>query len=1128
MKCDKCGYENSGQAKFCSKCGTRMAGVEAGEERRFATILCADLEDYTALSESRDPEEVREIIRSLFSRFETILDRFQAGHHEYTGDATIALFGVPISYPRDAERAINAGLAMQKEIALYAKKIKVPLKMRIGINSGEVVYSAIPGKMTVTGNAVGIAHKVESIARTGKVLISSTTAKLAAGRFSMTSLPGLTPRGKEGEIGTFEITGLKKTYPGFTSPMIGREKEMARLKTIFESDKKPSFTVISGNMGIGKSRLIFEFRKRLDQITSDSPTPIKIADVRCWSRTTSPYQALADLIRALLDIKEPLLTTESICKIKAGTLSRDPLTKHFLGFFFGVKWKPSPLDYLQPEAARLSAFVTLKNLIEHVAAGQQLVMILEDFHLADSATTDFVRYLTQIEFQGNSTLLIAGRNEGFVKEARKDGKWNSIELSTLSRTEANKLVRNCWKGKEIPEETVERVLERTGRNPLFLQEFAKDLGERELVPGEAEVSLPDSLWALLEARIDRLPARERRVLRASSVIGEVFWTRILESLVKEDVETELSVLEQKDYVYECIPSKIVSNREYTFRHDPLREAAYKTILMKERREFHGRVLTHLEASFKRKEMQSDLFFGLAAHHSELGQEYEKAVDFYSKAGENSIERYAPEQAVEAYTNAIRILTQKLESQDDKRIPALIRKRGEAEVFLCKYEDATKDYEKLTQFEDEETKISGLRGLATVCGRKGDFDKALDYLVRAKDILEKHGVVELEAQILVSIANIYTGKAAYDKSLEFSKSAYKIYKKIASSKGKDEQGKIKDWIAGILTSMGSPHLMLGHYDKALDLYTQSLEMKRETGDKSGIARNLNNIGVAYQELADYDKSLSFHTKSLKIKREIGDRYLIAGSLHNIGDIHRCKGNYKKALSFHNESLKMSREVGQKPGIAMSLSNIGGIYGEFGDYKKAIDCEEEAERISREIGAKAWLVECLNEKGEIYSQTGEFSKAVKSLEEALSICEKLRMRTVVCDTLSLLSRAAIGASLQKKSIKKAEDYLTKGEKIAKESGSEEAEQSMLLGRTRFHLSTGEHEKSLEASKKLLDLLKRVKRRDALFVETLYLVGKSLHEMGKKKESDKYLSRSLTLAQKMGLKPLVSEIQAVSGPE
>jgi adenylate cyclase len=1128
MKCNKCGHENPHKAKFCSKCGTRMAGVAAGEERRFATILCADLEDYTALSESRDPEEVREIIRSLFSRFETILDKFQAGHHEYTGDATIALFGVPISYPRDAERAINAGLAMQKEIALYAKKIKVPLRMRIGINSGEVVYSAIPGKMTVTGNAVGIAHKVESAARTGKVSISSTTAKLAAGRFSMTPLPGLSPQGKEGKTGAFEITGLKKTYPGFASPMIGRKKEMAKLRKIFESGKKPSFTAISGNMGVGKSRLIFEFRKHLDQITSDSSTPIKIADVRCWSRTTSPYQALADLIRALLDIKEPLLTTDSICRIKAGTLSRDPLTKHFLGFFFGVKWEPSPLDYLQPEAARLSAFVTLKNLVEHVSARQQLVMILEDFHLADSATVDFVRYLTEIEFQGNSTLLIAGRNEGFVKEAREDGKWSSVELSTLSRTEANKLVRNCWKGKEIPEETVERVLERTGGNPLFLQEFAKDLGERELVPGETDVSLPDSLWALLESRIDRLPAKERRVLRASSVIGEVFWTRILESLIKEDVETELSMLEQKDYVYECRPSKIVSDREYTFRHDPLREAAYKTILIKERREFHGRVLEHLETSFEREEMQSDLFFGLAAHHSELGQKYEKAVDFYDKAGENSIERYAPEQAVEAYTNAIRILTQKLESQDDKRMPELLRKRGEAEVFLCKYDDATRDYEKLTQFGDEETEIAAFQWLATICGRKGDFDKALDYLNRAKDISEKRGVVEQEARILHTIADIYTKTAAYDKSLEFSKSAYRIYKKIASSKGKDEQEKIKDWIAGILTSMGSPHLMLGHYDKALDLYTRSLEMRRETGDKSGIARNLNNIGVAYQELADYDKSLDFHTRSLKMKRELGDRYLISGSLHNIGDLHRCKGDYRKALDFLNESLKMAREVGQKPGIAMNLSNIGDVYARFGDFKKAIGYEEEAEKIAREIGANAWLVECLNRKGEIYNQTGEFPKAIKSLKEALSICEKLKMRTVVCDTLSLLSRAVMGDSSKQRAVKKATDYLIKGEKIARESGSKEAEQSMLLGRARFHLLTGEHEKSLEFSKKLMGLLKEVKRRDASFVETLYLVGKSLREMGKKKESAKFLSRSLSLAQKMGLKPLVSQIQAVSGPE
>jgi len=590
MKCPKCGFlKNPKGANFCLKCGTPLKAPETAE-RKFATILYSDLKEFTTLSEQKDPEEVREIIKELFLLFDTLLEKFHVGYHEYIGDAVIALFGVPVAHPDDAELAIDAALAMQTEIKKFSAKIGIPLEFRTGVNSGEVIYGQIPGKTTVTGDAVNIAQRLASIAEPGKILISDTTARLTSGRIRTQPLPPVKLKGKKEKILIFEvIRHSKRVYPSFLSPMLGRDQELAKLKEIFEckgdsqklkmilpqsheehQDKNlktyyplytaPTFTVIAGDRGIGKSRLIFEFQKRLEP-------KVKTIHLRSEPYSILIYQPLIDLIRTLLNIEELDSTKTIMEKISSGVLqyvhiSKDPLSKHFLGFFLGIKFPSSPLGHLKPVVARQSAFINLKNLIEHTAKDFPLFLIFEDAHYMDSGTQDFLEYLTRAEFQGRIMILLTGRIEGFIEEIKnrkENHKWNFIELFPLKETESKKFIQNFFKEREIPDEVVETLLKKTGGNPLFLEEFIKDL--KSGIDYDLSV-LPDSLWALLEARIDRLLPEERKVLRTASVIGETFWNGVLETLLKNKVEKELSQLKQKDYIYERCPSQLKDDREY--------------------------------------------------------------------------------------------------------------------------------------------------------------------------------------------------------------------------------------------------------------------------------------------------------------------------------------------------------------------------------------------------------------------------------------------------------------------------------------------------------------------------------------------------------------------------------------
>ncbi len=407
MKCHRCGTENPERAQFCLNCGVKLRAIEVTAERKFATILFADLKEFTTLCEEKDPEEVREIIKELFVRFDSILDKSQVGYHEYIGDAVLALFGVPIAYGDDAERAITAGLSMQAEIKKFAKQIGVNIEMRIGINSGEMIYGEIPGKTTVTGDAVNTAQRLSAIAEASKILISEATAKLVEGKVYTHPLPPLKLKGKKEEVVAYEVVKMaNKVYPAFLSLIVGRDKEFSQLKQIFSSEtNKPTFTVIIGETGIGKSRLLFELRRYLEK---EQPA-LRIITIRCAPYRTLIYQPLADLIREVILEEKSAPITTVIEKIEPKIITHDPLAKHFLGLFFGIKFNNSPLDYLTPESARQTAFAILKNLLEDIARDGEMVIIFEDCHYADSGTTDFLEFLTRTEINAKIKIMLVGR-----------------------------------------------------------------------------------------------------------------------------------------------------------------------------------------------------------------------------------------------------------------------------------------------------------------------------------------------------------------------------------------------------------------------------------------------------------------------------------------------------------------------------------------------------------------------------------------------------------------------------------------------------------------------------------------------------------------------------------------------
>ncbi|MBI3097935.1 MAG: adenylate/guanylate cyclase domain-containing protein [Planctomycetes bacterium] len=238
-------------------------------ERRTVTVLFSDLQGFTSLSEGSDPEEVRELIEALFTRLRAAIEAQGGTVDKFIGDAVMAVFGGEQAHEDDALRAVRAGLVMQSEIASFNQEKSLSLELRIGINSGEVVYGAIAGeKATVMGDAVNVAQRLEAACRPGGILISAAVERATRGSVRTTRLDEITLKGRQERVQPYEATGLLVTDRRYrragaeARPMIGRERELSRLRALFEA-RKPAFVLIEGEAGIGKSRLIWEFHQYL-------------------------------------------------------------------------------------------------------------------------------------------------------------------------------------------------------------------------------------------------------------------------------------------------------------------------------------------------------------------------------------------------------------------------------------------------------------------------------------------------------------------------------------------------------------------------------------------------------------------------------------------------------------------------------------------------------------------------------------------------------------------------------------------------------------------------------------------------------------------------------------------------
>ena len=700
--CGRCGAEIPGDAHFCPTCGAPVAAAPPTEERKLATVVFADLVGSTALAGFEDPERTRALLDRFYDAMAEEIERAGGTVEKFAGDAVMAAFGAPSALEDHAERALHAALAMQRRLA---ELFEGQLELRIGINTGEVVVGeARAGSSFVSGDAVNVAARLEQGAAPGAILVGERTVAAARGAFEFEQRAVVAAKGKpDGVVARKLVRALSLMRPrgvsGLARAFVGRDQEVERLCRAYRAtveERRPRLVTILGDAGVGKTRLARELWHRLAE---QNPEPLRRTG-RCLSYGTgTAYWALGEVLKEHLSLLESDPPEVALDRLGA---------REILGLTLGLDVARD----LHPLAVRDRFQDAWAEFLTDVVADRPAVVLVEDIHWAEPQLLDLLEYLVG-SVHGPLLVITTARPELLHSRpgwgARAGGE--PLELDPLSAQDADRMLDEMFAG-GLPAELSELIVERAEGNPFFVEELLGVLIDRGLLSREdggwvlhelpSEFTVPDSVHAVLAARIDLLEAAEKAALQAAAVIGRVFWTGPVYELV--EARPDLRVLEDRDFVRRREGSTMAGEREYVIKHALTREVAYESLPRARRAPMHAAFAAWLE----RREPGRDDLASLLAHHyteavrpedadlawagkqDELERLRGKALLWLERAAEFAIRRYELE-------DALALLQRALSLQPDEEAQARVwRTIGKAnalkfdgEAFLIAMQNSLK-------------------------------------------------------------------------------------------------------------------------------------------------------------------------------------------------------------------------------------------------------------------------------------------------------------------------------------------------------------------------------------------------------------------------------------------------------
>jgi class 3 adenylate cyclase/tetratricopeptide (TPR) repeat protein len=757
LTCPSCGKENPDGFQFCGFCAAPLTArptPSVYEERKVVTVLFCDLVGFTAASEAADPEDVRSRIRPYHARLRQEIERFGGTVEKFIGDAVMAVFGAPVAHEDDTERAVRAGLTILEAIAeLNETDPGLRLQVRVGINTGEAVVAlgARPeeGEGLVTGDVVNTASRLQAAAPVNGIAVSEQTYRQTERVFDYEQREPVAVKGKAQPLAIYQPlrargrlgSDVTRTH---TTPLVGRELERPLLIATFERaarQRSVQLVTIVGEPGAGKSRLCAE----LLNYVAEGPALTQWRQGRClpYGEGTS-FWALGEIVKSDAGILESDSAEVAAAKLERAVSPDAPDRQWLL-----ERLRPLVGVETASPAERQELFTAWRRFLETIAAACPTVLVFEDLHWADEALLAFLEYL--IDWAEGVPLLVLCSARPELYEHRPT--WgaglrnaHTINLPRLSNDETATLVSHLI-GRPLLNPELERaIVARAEGNPLYAEEFVRLLSDRGLTPDE--VALPDSVQALIAARLDTLSPERKSLIQDAAVFGKVFWAGGVAEMGtrdREDVELALHELARKELVRPAHMSSMAGESEYAFWHVLVRDVAYSQIPRAERARRHRAAAAWLEG--KAGERVEDLAEVLAHHYQQALELAEAAGDteqseeltlparrFLALAGERAL-RLNVGKAESYYRRALDLLP-----ADASERPRIVAKGAEAAALAGRYPEAEASYAEaiagLKASGDNLLAGEALVRLSIIVRDRGDAMRARELLDEAVQLLEQ--------------------------------------------------------------------------------------------------------------------------------------------------------------------------------------------------------------------------------------------------------------------------------------------------------------------------------------------------------------------------------------------------------
>jgi class 3 adenylate cyclase/tetratricopeptide (TPR) repeat protein/predicted transcriptional regulator len=645
--------DNPDGKRFCGDCGGPLTAVPARpvvEERRVVTALFCDLVGFTAASESADPEDVNAMLGGYFAVVRAAVERFGGTVEKFIGDAVVGVFGVPTVHEDDPERAVRAGLAIAHDAERLTAVDGGPLLLRVGVNTGEALVRldllATSGEGFMTGDAINTASRIQSVAPVGGVGVGQATFDATKVVFDYAELPPASVKGKSEPVAVFHAkaplarfgTDLTRTHD---SPFVGREIDLALLKGIFDKTLASASTqlvTVVGEPGLGKSRIVAELGAYIDQRSE----LVTWRQGRCLPYGEGiTFWALGEIVKAHAGILETDDSATVTAKLDVVLPEGDerPWFRQRILPLLGIE--------ATSKAEREELFTAWRRFLEHIAEQDPTVMVFEDLHWADEAMLAFIEHLA--DRAEAVSLLIVGTARPELFEKHPDygnGLRNttSINLAPLSEAETARLVSGLLEATVLPAELQQPILDRAGGNPLYAEEFVRLLSDQDLIvpkgsswelrPG-TEVPFPDSVQALIAARLDTLTGEVKSLLADAAVVGKVFWAGAVATMAGRDLDEVREVLREltrKELIRPSRQSSMAGEAEYAFWHALTRDVSYNQLPRASRASRHVAAARWIET--KASGRVEDLADVLAYHYAT--QLVVPALRFLTLAGDRAL------------------------------------------------------------------------------------------------------------------------------------------------------------------------------------------------------------------------------------------------------------------------------------------------------------------------------------------------------------------------------------------------------------------------------------------------------------------------------------------------------------